>query len=233
MHNDNPFGFFGCSWGFIRGILFLQFCFPSLRIFSIGLLLLSAAEILPMYATRTHSIFSNFLYANDILLFCWGTCSNLKVILGTFCIYGNFSSQRMSLEKTFIYFSDSFSLARKSSQLWVLGLCLGSLPFVYLGVPLFKGSQSLAFWRRLMFLFFIILRLGKGTCSHLLVGFVSLILWLVLLLFIRSCHINGLNICWMLWIKLFEIIFGLRWSLVRKGFLLHRSGVVCLLRKGA
>lgn len=40
MHNGSLFGYFGCSRGFIWGILFLWFCFVLLRIFLVGLLML-------------------------------------------------------------------------------------------------------------------------------------------------------------------------------------------------
>lgn len=151
------------------------------------------------------------------MLFCRDTCHNLETILLTFRVYGELSSHKMSLEKTFIYFSDNCSLARKAYLLWVSGMRHGTLLFMYMGMPLFKGKPKTSFLRPIINCILHCLMLGEAGFYLLSVGFVLWTLWSLPLLCIHLCFISGLKLYCILWIKLLEIIFRLDRLMIRNG----------------
>ncbi|KAF1882437.1 hypothetical protein Lal_00039085 [Lupinus albus] len=82
---------------------------------------------------------SHVLYADDILIFCKGLKSNLLALKRLIQDYATASGQHMNLAKCKFY--TSCGNARRIQKLYeILGFSAGSLPFFYLGVPLFKGK---------------------------------------------------------------------------------------------
>lgn len=69
-----------------------------------------------------------------------GSKTNLETLNHIFTVYGDLSGQRISHEKSKIYFGASFSPTRINSLLNIRLLTQGYLPTYYLGVPIFLGS---------------------------------------------------------------------------------------------
>lgn len=83
---------------------------------------------------------SHVLYA-DILVFCRASKNSLLNLLNLFKEYESASGQVISKEKSKFY-SGSISSSRSESISSILGFNAGCLPFIYLGVPLFKGKPK-------------------------------------------------------------------------------------------
>lgn len=81
------------------------------------------------------------LYADDIMLFCKGTHSNLQALSNLFDRYSTASSQLVNPLKSTI-FSYSIPNGRLSIFSSLLGFNIHRFPFTYLGVPIFKGKPK-------------------------------------------------------------------------------------------
>lgn len=84
---------------------------------------------------------SHVLYADDIMVFCNGKVSGLQALQDLFKEYALSSGQMISSNKSTIY-SGSISPARVLNIANRLGFRIGSLPFTYLGDPIFKGKPK-------------------------------------------------------------------------------------------
>jgi hypothetical protein len=84
---------------------------------------------------------SHILYADDFMLFCKATSSNIQVLSSLFQRYAEASGQHVNPNKSFI-FAGSVAHSRLNSIADSLGFNVGSLPFDYLGVPIFKGKPK-------------------------------------------------------------------------------------------
>lgn len=84
---------------------------------------------------------SYVLFADDIMIFSRASKRSLFNLLQLFQSYEQVSGQVISKEKSkFFVGSVSHSRIRSISEL--LGFSVSSLPFIYLGVPLFKGKPK-------------------------------------------------------------------------------------------
>jgi hypothetical protein len=75
------------------------------------------------------------------MLFCKGNPSNIQHLSNFFAKYAQISGQNISPQKSTI-FSGSIPHHRLTNIAHSLGFNIGSLPFVYLGVPIFKGKSK-------------------------------------------------------------------------------------------
>jgi hypothetical protein len=92
-------------------------------------------------ATRTLFMPSHYLYADDILIFCKGSLSNVRNIMLLFDQYGEYSGQMVNAQKSKFYTGD-ITLSRIHTIASITGFSHGSLPFTYLGILLFKGKPK-------------------------------------------------------------------------------------------
>ncbi|MCI18878.1 RNA-directed DNA polymerase (Reverse transcriptase), partial [Trifolium medium] len=84
---------------------------------------------------------SHVLYADDVMIFCRGNLSNLRALKKLFSDYGDVSGQIINPLKSTIY-AGSISHTRKSRIADLLGFHFGEIPFIYLGIPIFKGKPK-------------------------------------------------------------------------------------------
>lgn len=84
---------------------------------------------------------SHVLYADDVLVFCKGSKRNLQALMRLFEVYSRASGQHLSLNKCKFY-TGSASPSKIANLSAILGFSAGSLPFNYLGVPIFKGKPT-------------------------------------------------------------------------------------------
>lgn len=104
-----------------------------------------------MFSTHGKCAHSHLLYAYDNFLFCGGTsATNLRNIVATFSLYAQFSSQMVNQSKCFIYFGDVVSNVGHTALFDSSGIRLGNVPFVYMGVLLFKGRPLVSHLRSIV-----------------------------------------------------------------------------------
>ncbi|XP_019455087.1 PREDICTED: uncharacterized protein LOC109356210 [Lupinus angustifolius] len=84
---------------------------------------------------------SHVLFADDILIFCKGTKRNLTCLKKLVMDYAMASGQQINVSKSRFYTSITNHI-RIASNSTTLGFVQGNLPFIYLGIPLFKGKPK-------------------------------------------------------------------------------------------
>jgi hypothetical protein len=87
---------------------------------------------------------SHTFYADDLMIFCKGKLSGLKALKSLFEVYASESGQRINNTKSSIY-SGSITQGRLNLIVQLLNFQIGSLPFNYLGVPIFKGKPKVCY----------------------------------------------------------------------------------------
>lgn len=96
--------------------------------------------------SRQQYIPSHTLYADDVMVFCKGKITCINELKQLFTDYANCSGQLINPSKSLI-FSNSIFEPRMQNIVNQLGFNIGSLPFTYLGVPIFKGRPKAAYPR--------------------------------------------------------------------------------------
>jgi hypothetical protein len=90
-----------------------------------------------------------FLHADDILIFCKGSLSNVRCLLDVFNTYAPVSSQVLSPANTKI-FPGSISHARLLNIAALFGFHVGTIPLVYLGFPIFVGKPKVLYFQAIV-----------------------------------------------------------------------------------
>ncbi|MCH87787.1 RNA-directed DNA polymerase (Reverse transcriptase) [Trifolium medium] len=121
------------DWGFLLKVLH-DFGFNS-TFFSEG-------KVDLIKGARGNHVSSYIFYAYDIMIFCKGKISSLEALRDLFSTYAHASGQSISAEKSTIH-AGSIPSPRLSQLVNYLGFKVGTLPFTYLGVPIFKGRAQL------------------------------------------------------------------------------------------
>ncbi|KAL8492511.1 hypothetical protein ACS0TY_023916 [Phlomoides rotata] len=80
------------------------------------------------------------LYADDILIFAKATHGNIQRMQQVLSEYGRLSGQPYNPAKSKVYFGSAVSRRVRNDMLRTTGISAGSLPFSYLGVPIFRGA---------------------------------------------------------------------------------------------
>jgi hypothetical protein len=83
------------------------------------------------------------------MLFCKGTASNIQVLSSFFARYAQISGQLINPQKSTL-FAGSMTASRLNSIANSLGFSIGTLPFLYLGVPIFKGKPKALYFQPLV-----------------------------------------------------------------------------------
>ncbi|XP_057812491.1 uncharacterized protein LOC131026578 [Salvia miltiorrhiza] len=146
LFNGEQHGFFGCSRGVRQGDPLSPVLF-GLAEEVLSHLLLDAADrgfIARMRMSRSLLFPSHLLYADDVLLFCKATRRSCRMIESILQIYASVSGQFCNKAKSTIFFGKGVSVQMRRRLQRDLGFATGSLPFVYLGVPIFAGRASAA-----------------------------------------------------------------------------------------
>lgn len=97
-----------------------------------------------MHGTRDINIPSHILYVDDMMIFFRGTNSIINALKNVFIIYVAVSDQLVNPHKSSI-FAGSMSPHRVSQISNMIVFNIGTLPFTYLGVPIFKGKPKCAY----------------------------------------------------------------------------------------
>lgn len=91
--------------------------------------------------TRSCSVPSHSFYAGDLMIFCKGNIPGLKDLKDLFDRYALASGQIINNGKSTIFFA-SITPARLNHIVSILNFNIGSMPFNYLAVPIFKGKPK-------------------------------------------------------------------------------------------
>jgi hypothetical protein len=94
-----------------------------------------------MRGTRHVNVPSHSFYADDLMVYCKGKLSSVKALKDLFNNYALQSGQVISNSKSTI-FSGSITHGRLNLIVAVLNFKVGTLPFNYLGVPIFRGKPK-------------------------------------------------------------------------------------------
>ena len=145
--NGKHHGFFSCTRGVRQGdpLSPLLFCLAEEVISRALTKLVRDGHLSLIQGSRNIAIPSHILYADDIMLFCKGTMSNIHALTDLFRKYSEASGQFVNPQKSSI-FAGSISNARLNQISNFIGFNIGNLPFTYLGVPIFKGKPKTAYF---------------------------------------------------------------------------------------
>jgi hypothetical protein len=138
--NGNLHGYFNCSRGVRQGdpLFPLLFCLVEEVISRSLTNLVREGKFKLILGSRDFNIPSHVLYADDMMIFCKGTNSNIFTLKRVFLNYAEASGQLVNPKKSSI-FASSISSHKLSHVANNLGFNIGTLPFTYLGVPILKG----------------------------------------------------------------------------------------------
>ncbi|KAL6141135.1 hypothetical protein ACLB2K_059426 [Fragaria x ananassa] len=89
---------------------------------------------------------SHVLFADDVIVFCRGDQCSLNAIMQFFEEYGLNSGQIINRAKSSVFISKHIQ-RRQHSIVSSLGMKLGSTPFTYLDVPIFRGKPRSSYFQ--------------------------------------------------------------------------------------
>jgi hypothetical protein len=141
--NGRSEGYFNCSRGVRQGdpLSPLLFCLAEdVLSRSISKLVLDGKLDL-IKGTRHINVLSHSFYADDLMVFCKGKLSGLNALKDLFDSYALQSGQSINTAKSTI-FSGSITQGRLNLMVNLLNFQIGSLPFNYLGIPIFRGKPK-------------------------------------------------------------------------------------------
>jgi len=143
LMNGEAEGFFSCSHGVRQEdpLTSLLFCIAEEVLCRAISMACYAGKIVPMFYCRGFSLPTHILHADDVLIFFVGTKQNIRCRLNFFNEYYAVSVQIINNSKSRFYSGD---MTTSCSQMiaGMLGFSAGTIPFTYLGCPIFKGKPK-------------------------------------------------------------------------------------------
>lgn len=139
-------GYFNCSRGVRQGdpLSPLLFCLAE-EVSSMGInKLVEDGKIKLISGSRNTQIPSHCFYADDIMIYCRENLESLQALQNLFTRYANCAGQVISARKSTI-FAGGITQGRMQHIIDLLGFEVGTLPFTYLGVPIFKGRPKVSY----------------------------------------------------------------------------------------
>ena len=161
--NGSPKGYFGCSRCVRQGDPLSPLLFCLAEDFLNRWLVNAFRDnfLVPMHVPGNTHCPSHWLYADDVLIFCRASRTNIHKIASVFESYGAISGQVVNWSKSIIYFGRYVSLHRSHMLGSIAGMQKGNLPLHYLGVPLFQGAPKKVGFNLWQIRFFLNLIIGK------------------------------------------------------------------------
>lgn len=141
--NGKQNGYFHCKRGVRQGdpLSPLLFCIAEDVLSRNISKLVEQGKLELIKGTRYVQVPSHSLYADDIMIFCKGKISSIQAIMHLFQSYAAASGQFINPSKSTVYYR-FISPSRIDHITNLIGFNKGSLPFTYLGVPIFKGKPK-------------------------------------------------------------------------------------------
>lgn len=145
--NGQSCGYFTCSRGVRQGdpLSPLLFCLAE-EVLSRGLSSLVDLNIIKRIAApKNITPPSHVLFADDVMVFLQGDLRHLRALMSFMEEYASNSGQEVNKSKSLLFLG-KFAIPWQSSIQRILGISVGSLPFTYLGVPIFAGRPKSEFF---------------------------------------------------------------------------------------
>jgi hypothetical protein len=141
--NGKSEGYFNCSRGVRQGdpLSPLLFCLAEDVLSRSISKLVHDGKLDLIKGTRHIHVPSHTFYADDLMVFCKGKLSGLNALKDLFDNYALQSGQSINTTKSTI-FSGSITRGRLNLIVNLLNFQIGSLPFNYLGIPIFRGKPK-------------------------------------------------------------------------------------------
>jgi hypothetical protein len=207
--NGKAHGYFNCTRGVRQGdpLSPLLFCLAEDVLSRSISKLVTGGKLDLISGTRNFKVPSHTFYADDLLIFCKGKLSGLNDIKSLFEAYAAESSQMINTSKSTIY-SGSITPRRLSIIVQLLNFNIGTFPFNYLGVPMFKGKPKvchlqpiadriklkLSAWKASLLFIAGRVQLVKFVIQSMMIYSISLYSWHVSL--IKEVEKNIRNFIW-------------------------------------
>ena len=207
--NGTQQGYFKCSRGVRQGdpLSPLLFCIAEDVLSRSLSKLVEKGNIEQMTGTRNTKVPSHILYTDDIMIFCKGKRSCVEALIDLFTKYAQESGQKVNPNKSTV-FTGSIPSTRLNQLINIIGFNLGTLPFNYLGVPIFKGrpkarylqpiadtiKSKLSAWKASLLSIAGRVQLVKSVVQSMLIHTITVNNWHVSLLKELDCNIR--NFIW-------------------------------------
>ncbi|XP_026439686.1 uncharacterized protein LOC113338489 [Papaver somniferum] len=170
--NDKAMGYFGCTRGVRQGdpLSPILFCLAEDVLSCAIANAFTQGLVHHISSPRGTNAPSHVLYADDIMVFCKGTKRDVQALMNIFEEYGQNSRQFISASKCTIY-SSKHIYNRFSNIVASYNITMGTLPFRYLGVPIFQGRLIILMrlWTKLR----SNLRLGRWIRNFVWSGYIN------------------------------------------------------------
>jgi hypothetical protein len=143
LANGKSVAYFSCAHGVRQGdpLSPLLFCLAEEVLSRAIAIAASSGKLDPMiYCWGVHFP-THVLYADEILIFCIATKKNIRYLLRIFHYYYEASGQVVSPLKSKIFIG-AMTANRTTMVSNLMGFTEGSIPFTYLGCPIFKGKPK-------------------------------------------------------------------------------------------
>jgi hypothetical protein len=143
LANGKAVDFFLCSRGVRQGdpLSPLLFCLAE-EVLSRALTMAAAAgSLLPMSYCCGVSLPTHILYADDVIIFCMGIKRNIRTLLNIFQRYSDVAGQVINNAKSRFY-TGAMNSMRVQMISDMLGFYVGTVPFTYVGCPIFQGKPK-------------------------------------------------------------------------------------------
>ncbi|KAK2388551.1 hypothetical protein QL285_062226 [Trifolium repens] len=190
--NGKSQGYFTCSRGVRQGdpLSPLLFCLAEDVLSRAITRLVAQGTLHQIKGAGNCLVPSHSLYADDILIFCNGNMNGLRALKDLFTQYALESGQVVSSSKSTII-AGSITPRRLNLIVQLMNFKLGSLPFDYLGVPIFKGKpttlhlqpvadkikQKLSAWKASLLSIAGRVQLVKSVVQSMLIYSISIYSW--------------------------------------------------------
>jgi len=141
--NGKTVGFFSCSRGVRQRdpLSPLLFCLAEEVLSRSIFIAVTSGRLLPMTYCRGVYLPMHILYADDVMIFCTGTKRNIRVLLNIFQRYSEVSEKIINNAKSRLY-SGAMNSTQAQMISDILGFTVGTVPFLYLGCPIFQGKPK-------------------------------------------------------------------------------------------
>jgi len=187
--NGKAVGFFACSRGVRQGdpLSPLLFCLAE-EVLSKALSgSVVRGRLTHMSYCRGTTFLTHVLYADDIMIFCTGLQSNIRELISIFNKYSTISGQIVNISKS-RFFTSSMSVTRINMIANMLGFSVGTVPFLYLGCPIFQGKPKVIHFRSILDKIRNKLATWKGTILSIM-GRVQLVKSIIHGMLVYSFHV--------------------------------------------
>ena len=141
----------------------------------------------PISYCRGTCLPTHILYDDDVFICCVGSRKNIKCLLRIFKDYSDTSGQLVNFDKSKL-FTGAMTPTRRNMLAQLSGFTLGSIPFQYLGWPIFLGKPKCIYFQPIVDRIKVKLATWKGVLLFIM-GRVQLVKSIVHGMLVYSFHI--------------------------------------------